>query len=112
MATLTIVMSTTIRRNPVQRTVSDSQRVSFMPLETATPSRTQRPGVVAALWTRLVLTEGGHAVGADAGDHPRAAAADSRSKPPGQDVVASAEPHVVGWHGLGRVLPEERREGG
>src|SRR5438105_9459248 len=41
-ATLTIVMSTTIRRKPVQRTISESQRVLFMPLETAPMSRINR----------------------------------------------------------------------
>ena len=41
-ATLTIVMSTTIKRNPVQRTISESQREFFMPVKTCLASKTHR----------------------------------------------------------------------
>src|SRR2546428_7056263 len=45
-ATFTIVMSTTISRNPVQRTISESQREFFMPFG--------RPGSGKLIGPRLV----------------------------------------------------------
>ena len=41
-ATLTMVMSTTIRRNPVHRTISESQREFFMLIQTRSRSETHR----------------------------------------------------------------------
>ena len=70
----------------------------------------ERPRLVAvAALVRLVLAERRRAVGGHGRDHPGALAADAGAEPPGEDVVAAAEPEVERRHRLGRVLVDERR---
>src|SRR5712692_1363329 len=73
----------------------------------------QRPGIVATPQNaRLILPERHLAVCADGRNQPRATAADTRPEPPGEDVLAAAEPQVVRRHRLASVLLDEPRQRG
>src|SRR5581483_4480132 len=67
--------------------------------------------VTAAGLARLVLAEGNLAVGVGSRQQLRAAAADPRTPPPGEDVLAALQPQVERWHRLPRVLGDQRRQG-
>src|SRR5260370_25818251 len=66
-----------------------------------------RPGVVPTVWTRFVLRVC-RSVRTGDRNHLRTAAADAGSKPPGEYVVATRQPHVIWRHRLRRVLLNQR----
>src|SRR5579884_1901842 len=66
----------------------------------------ERPRIEPAAWARLVLAERRAAVGAARGHQARSLASDAGALPPGEDVIAALEPHVVRRHRLPGVLAD------
>src|SRR5204863_9906820 len=100
------------RRQPEEREERFRVEEERQLLDPAVPhlEHLERPRLVAAAGSRLVLPEGRRAVPAHGREEPGAAAPDPGPEPPGEDVVAAAEPHVVRRHRLRRVLADPRGE--
>src|ERR1019366_2744433 len=71
----------------------------------------QRPRVIArAGLARLVLPEGGRAVGGDGRDHARSTTTGAPAHPPAEDVPTPAQPQLIGRHRLRGILVNQRGE--
>ena len=65
----------------------------------------------AARLARLVLAERHRAIRPNRGNEQRAATPDAWAEPPGENVVAAGQPHVIGRHALLSVPLDQRGQG-